>query len=160
LIEGPRDGEVWVVPEDGAFAGRVVAASGLVEDLGGIGQDEEAMRKTFGNPQELKFAVVVTGLKIERSPTAEVWRLRTEIDGDVPDVAGEDADEFSLGMTELIVKSAEDAPRGKRLVVLGEGRGKTERGEGIGIEEFREPAARIAVASWLQDFYIAQGGIT
>lgn len=118
------------------------------------------MRKAFGNPDELEFALVIAGFEIERGPTAEVGRVATEINSDVPDVAGEDADEFSLGMTELVVETAENAAGGKRLVVLSEGRGKSERGEGIGIKDFSEPAARVAVAFRLQDFYIAQGGIT
>jgi hypothetical protein len=75
-------------------------------------------------------------------------------------VAGENADEFALGMTELVVEAAEDAAGGERLIVLSEGRGKTERSKGVGIEDFREPAACIAMALGLQDFYIAQGGIT
>ena len=118
------------------------------------------MREAFGNPEELEFTLVIAGFEIERGPTAEVRRVATEVDSDIPDVAGEDADEFSLGMTELVVETAENAAGGKRLVVLSEGRGKSERGEGVGIENFSEPAARVAVAFRLQDFYIAQGGIT
>ena len=63
-------------------------------------------------------------------------------------------------MAELVVQAAKHASGGKRLIVLCEGRGKTERGKGIGIEDFGEPAAGVAMPRWLQDFYIAQGGIT
>jgi hypothetical protein len=160
LIEGPGDAEFRIVPEDRTFAGRIVAACCFVEDLGGLGENEETMGKAFGNPEELELAVVIAGLEIECGPATEVGRVAAEIDGDVPDVAGEDADEFALWMAELVVEAAEDTARRKRLIVLGEGGGKTERGKGVCIENFGEPTACVAIALGLQDFYIAQGGIT
>jgi hypothetical protein len=63
-------------------------------------------------------------------------------------------------MPELVVETAENAACGKRLIVLREGRRKTERGEGIRIKDFGEPATSIAVARGLQNLYIAQRGIT
>lgn len=118
------------------------------------------MGKAFGNPEELEFAVIVKGLEVKRGPTPEIGRVSTEIDGNVPDVAGEDADELPLRMTELVVETAQNAARGKRLIVLGEGGGKTKRNKGVSVKDFSEPAACVAVALGLQDFYIAQGGVT
>ena len=118
------------------------------------------MGKAFGYPEEFEFACLVTGLQLECCPAPKVRRFTAEIDGDVPDVAGENADEFTLRMTELVMKATEYSSSGERLVVLGEGRGKTERSKRIGIEDFGEPAAWVAIAPGLQDFYIAQGGIT
>ena len=118
------------------------------------------MSKAFGNPEELELAVIVRGFEIECGPASEVGRVTTQIDGNVPDVAGENADELSLWMTELVVKAAEDAARGERLVVLGEARGKTKRIKSIRVEDFSEPAAGVAVARRLQNFYVAQGGVT
>ena len=117
------------------------------------------MRKTFGNPEEFEFAFFVARLEIEGCPATEVRRVAAEIDSDVPDVAGEDADEFALRMTELIVEAAEDSAGGERLIVLREGRRKAERVEGVGIKDLCEPATRITKASGLQNLYIAQGGI-
>jgi len=156
LVKRPTDAEFGIVPDDSAFTWRVEAASGLVEDFGGLGQDEESMRKAFGNPEELDFAVFIAGLEIECGPASKVGRFAAEINGDVPNVAGKDTDEFSLGMTELVVEAAEHAACGKRLVVLSEGRGKTERSKGVRIKEFGEPTAVIAVASGLQNLYIAK----
>ena len=118
------------------------------------------MGKAFGNPEELELAVVVEGLEIEGGPAAEVGRVTTEIDGYIPDVAGEDANEFALRMTQLVVEPAENAACGKRLIVLSEDRRKTEGGEGVRIKKLSEPAALVAVAPGLQDFHIAQGGLT
>ena len=53
-VEGPGDVEGGVVPEDGPFAGGVVEIGGFVEDFGGIGEDEETVRETFGDPEKLK----------------------------------------------------------------------------------------------------------
>jgi hypothetical protein len=118
------------------------------------------MGKPFGNPEEFEFAVAIAGFEIEGSPATEVGRVAAEIDGDVPDVTREDADELSLRMAELIVETAEDATCGKRLVVLGEDRREAECRKSIHIENFGEPTASVAVTRGLQDFYIAQGGIT
>jgi hypothetical protein len=72
-------------------------------------------------------------------------------------VSGEDADKFSLGVTKLVMKAAQDSARGEGLIVLGEGGRKTEGGECIGVEDLCEPSACVAEALWLQDFYVAQG---
>jgi len=129
-FEGPGDVEGGVVPKDAAFSGRVVEIGGFVEDLGGVGEDEKPVREAFGDPEELEVVVRGFGFEVEASPFAEVGRVATEIDGDVPDVAGEDADEFALGAAELIVQAAEDAFGGEGLIVLNELGGKTGRGKG------------------------------
>jgi hypothetical protein len=63
-------------------------------------------------------------------------------------------------MAQLVVETAEDTARRKRLIVLSEDGRETERGKGVRIENFGEPTACVAIAFGLQDFYIAQGGIT
>ena len=160
MIERPGNTEFGIIPEDRTFAGRVVAACGLVEDFGGLGENEEAMSKAFGDPEELEFAVVIAGLEIESGPATEVGRVTAEINGDVPDVTGENADEFALWMAELVVETTENTACGKRLIVLSEDGGKAERGKGVCIENFGEPTACVAVTLGLQDLYIAQGGVT
>lgn len=114
------------------------------------------MRKAFGNPEELDFAFLVAGLEIECGPAAEVGRFAAEINCDVPDVAGKYTDEFSLGMTELVVEAAKHAACGKRLVVLSESRGKTERSKGVRIKDLGEPTTVITVAPGLQYLYISK----
>jgi hypothetical protein len=64
------------------------------------------------------------GFEVESSPFAEVGRVAAEVDGDVPDVAGENTDELALGLAELIVQAAKDALTGEGLVVLDELGGK------------------------------------
>jgi hypothetical protein len=67
---------------------------------------------------------------MESGPFAEVGGVAAEIDGDVPDAAGEDADEFALGLAELVVQATEYAFDGEGLVVLNELRGEAGSGKG------------------------------
>lgn len=87
VIEGPGDGEVGVVPEDGALTGGIVAAGGFVEDFGGLGEHEEAVGEAFGDPEHFELAFGVAWAEVEAGPLAEVRRVAAEVDGDVPDVA-------------------------------------------------------------------------
>jgi hypothetical protein len=102
-FEGPGDVEGGVVPEDGAFAGGVVEVGGLIKNFGGVGEDEEAVGETLRDPQKLEIVVHRLGFQVKAGPLAEVRGVAAEVDRDVPDVAREDADEFALGLAELIV---------------------------------------------------------
>jgi hypothetical protein len=98
----------------------VVEIGGLVEDLGRVGEDEEAVSEAFGDPEELEVIVPRLSFEVEACPFAEVGRVAAEIDGDVPDMPGEDADKFALGLAELVMQAANHTLDGKRLVVLDE----------------------------------------
>jgi hypothetical protein len=76
------------------------------------------MGEALRDPEHLEFACFVMGFEVEACPSAEVRRIATKIDGDVPDVSGEDANEFSLGLSQLIVQPPKDASGRKRLVIL------------------------------------------
>jgi hypothetical protein len=128
-FEGPGDVEGGVVPENGAFAGWMVEVRGFVEDFGGVGEDEEAVGKAFGDPEELEIVVWRLGFQMESGPFSEVRGVAAKIDGDVPDVTGEDANEFALGPGELVMQPAEDAFAGEGLVVLNKLGGKTGGGK-------------------------------
>jgi hypothetical protein len=124
-FERPGDVEGRVVPEDGALSFGKVEIGGLVKDFGGVRENKEAVREAFGDPEELQVVVRGLGFEMESGPLAEVRGVAAEVDRDVPDVAGEDADEFALGLAELIVKAAKDPFDGERLVVLDELCGET-----------------------------------
>jgi hypothetical protein len=98
----------------------VVEIGGLVEDFGRIGEDEEAMGEALGDPEELELVVRRLSFEVEAGPFAEVGRVATEIDGDVPDMPREDADKFALGLAELVVQAAEHPLDGEGLIVLNE----------------------------------------
>jgi hypothetical protein len=128
-VKGPGDVKGGIVPENGTFSGGVVEIGSLVENLGRVGEDEEAVCEAFGDPEELEVIVRRLGFEVEASPFAEVGRVAAEIDGDVPDMPGEDADKFALGLAELVMQTAEHALDGKGLVVLDELFGETSGGK-------------------------------
>lgn len=53
-LQRPGDVEGGVVPKDAALPGWVVEVGRLVEDFGGVGEDEEAVGEAFGDPEELE----------------------------------------------------------------------------------------------------------
>lgn len=124
-LERPGDVESGVVPEDGAFSGGVVKVSGLIEDFGGVGEDKEPVGEAFGDPEELEIVTWRLSFQVKSRPSSEVGRVAAEVDGYVPDMAGEDTDEFALRSAELVVQAAENAFYGEGLVVLNEFGGKT-----------------------------------
>lgn len=87
---------------------------------------------------------------------AEGGGVAAQVDGDVPDVTGEDADEFPLGFFELIMQPTEDAFGGSGLIVLDELSGEAGGGEGIGVEELGKPAAFVAKTFGLAQLDITQ----
>ena len=155
LVQWPGDVEGGVAPEDGALSGGVVEVGGFVEDLCGVGEDEEAVGEALGDPEELEIAGGGEGFEVEAGPAAEVRGVAAEVDGDIPDVSGEDADELSLGLTELVVETAENAFAGKGLIVLQELGGEARGGKGPGVEELGEPAAVVSEALWLQQLNVS-----
>ena len=78
------------------------------------------MGETFRDPQQLKIVLRGLRLKVEAGPFAEIGRVAAEIDSNVPDMPGEDADKFALGLAELVMQTPEHAFDGKGLVVLNE----------------------------------------
>ena len=129
-FERPGNVEGGVIPEDAAFAGRVVEVGGFVEDFGGVREDEEAVGEAFGDPEKLEIFVGGLCLEVETGPFAEVGGVAAQVDGHIPDATGEYADELALGLAQLVVETAEDAFGGEGLVVLDELRGEASGGEG------------------------------
>jgi len=105
--------------------------------------------EAFGNPERVEFAFVGERLEVEASPFAEVGRVAAEVDGYVPDMAGEDAEELSLGLAELVVEAAEDAAGGEGLIVLNEAGGEGGFAERILVENFGKPSPAVAKAPGL-----------
>jgi hypothetical protein len=160
LIERPLNADLGIVPEHTAIAGRIIAASRFVEHLSGFGENEESVGEALWDPEEFELTLGIPRLKIEAGPAPEVGRVAAKIYGDVPDVPGEDPNEFALRVAKLVVKAPKDTADRKRLIVLCEGVRKIERRKGVCVEDFGKPAPGVAMAFWLQDFYIAQRGIT
>jgi hypothetical protein len=108
-FQRPGDVEGRIVPEDGTFASRIIEISGLVKNFGGIREDEEAVGKAFRDPQELELISWRFALQVKSGPLSEVRGVAAQIDGDIPDMAGEYADELALRPGVLVMQPAEDA---------------------------------------------------
>jgi len=93
---------------------------------------------------------------VEAGPLSEVRRVWANIDGYVPDVACEYANEFSLGFSELVVEPPQHAPNRIRLIVLNKLGGKTGRGKGRLVEYLCEPTATISKAAGLNKFDVPE----
>lgn len=66
-IQRPRNIEGGVVPEDRTFPLGVIEIGGFVEDFGSIGEDEESVGESFGNPEGLEFSIFRQGFEVKTS---------------------------------------------------------------------------------------------
>lgn len=143
MFERPVNVERRVLPENGTLAGRIVGIGSFVEDFSGFREDEKAVCKALRDPKEFKFSLIIAGLQVKTGPLAEVRGIAAEVDGNVPDMAGEYADKLALGFTKLIMEAAEDSLHREGLIVLDKRRRETSRGKDGRIKYFGEPTATI-----------------
>ncbi len=87
------------------------------------------MGKTFRNPEQLEVVVGRLLPEVKACPFTEVWRFAAKVDGNVPDMTGEDAHEFALRLLNLVMQAAEHPFDRKGLVVLDKLVGKTNGGK-------------------------------
>jgi len=114
------------------------------------------MGEAFGDPKHLKLSIFRQRTKMKSRPLAEVRRVAPQIDRDVPDVAGEYADELSLRPAKLIVEATQNTACGERLVVLHKTGWETCSGEGLLTENFCKPAPAVAKNSRLEELDVLQ----
>jgi len=74
-------------------------------------------------------------------------------------VSGDDANKLALRLSKLIVEAAQDAARGKGLIILNKLLRQSRSGERPGVEKLREPAALVSVFLRPDQFHIAQRSI-
>src|SRR6202012_3981393 len=88
--------------------------------------------------------VVVVGGEVEGGVLAEAGRGAAEIDGNVEDFTADDAEQFCLGIFDLVMEAPENAPGGAGMVVLDEVRRDAgEPRERAQVEGFHEKTAGI-----------------
>src|SRR5262249_60729755 len=96
---------------------RRVVIGRLVEKVGAVREDEEAVGKSGWNPQ----LPMIVSAQFDADPAAERWRRFSQINRCVKYPSGHDPDEFSLGPLNLVVKAAQHAAPRTRVIVLHEG---------------------------------------
>ena len=129
----------------------IVEIGRFIEDLGRLGEDEEAVGEAFRDPEKLDIVGGRLGLEMKSCPFAKLWRIAAEIDGDVPDMAGKDSNQLSLRLAELVVQASENAFSRKGLVVLYELTGQTGGEKCRLVEYLGEPTATISEALGLNE---------
>ncbi len=131
-----------------------IEIGGLVEHLGGFRQHHETVRKAGRNPQQ----TAIGGAERFPHPLAEGGRLPAQIDRDVEDLAADAANQLSLGLLNLVVKTADYVPPRQRLVVLHEGPGDTKTRQNPFVVAFEKEPTAIFKDSGLKDLHISNPG--
>src|SRR3954463_4923263 len=113
----PLDPDVGIGERDPALGGRVVVVGALVDEIGLVRQDAEAVAEADRDPQLAPVDVV----ELERLPLPERRRAAPQVDRDVEHAPARDPHELALAGVGLEVDAAQRASPRARLVVLDEG---------------------------------------
>ena len=112
--QGPCDADVRVVVGDSPFDVRRVVPSLLVEDIGRLTQNREAMSKT---DRHVKRVHILVG-QIEALPPSVGRRTSAEIDDSVPDVTSPAPHELCAPVSDLKMQTPHDPKARSGVVVL------------------------------------------
>ena len=121
----------------------------------------ERTRKPWAKPSGIQIissgSVGARRLRCTPDVLAELRGLGAEVDGDIPDVAGEDAEELALGLAELVMEAAKDSLARERLVVLDEVVSDPGACEGDTAEDLGEPSTVVAEDARTEKFLHRSG---
>src|SRR5690606_39211728 len=146
-LDGPGDAEVGVVPGETALVVGAVVVRALVEEVGLVGEDAEAVGEAGRDPE---LAVVLVRER-DAVGAAEGGRAAPEVHDDVVDGAAGTLDELALGVAPLEVEAAEGAPPRTRVVVLHERGGDAVRAVALGVVALEEEPARVGEDAGLDE---------
>ena len=129
-LNGPVDGEIGVVPTQGAFHVGSVGCGNFVVEVGDVADHEEAMGAAGRHPE----AVVRFGIEHISIPHTKGRRAFAEIDQHIKNGAGGDPYELALRcVAGLVVQPAEDMLGGAAVIVLDEVEIQPRIGEGLAV---------------------------
>src|SRR5205814_1082183 len=113
--EGPRNGDVGVVPRKASFGRRIVIGVYLVHDFG-IGFERAiAVRK----PGRYVDLLPVVGAENDRYVMPECRRSATDVDRDINNAAARTTDQFRLsGLARLKMHAADRADGARQRVIF------------------------------------------
>ena len=94
--------------------------------------------------------------QMETGPFSKFLGLTPKVYGNVPDMSGDHAHKFPLRFTELVVKSAKDAPARKGLILLNEVRRKSCGRIVARLKCLGEPTALISMLLELNELHITE----
>ena len=154
-VDRPLDSQRGVVPEQASLVFRGVVGGGLVEEFRSFTKHDEAVGKTLRHPELL----LVFCAQMHADPLPEGFRAFSEVDRNIEDFALHDADEFALGVLDLVMQAAQHVLCRLRMVVLDEL--AIQAGgllEGAGVEAFEEEAAVVPKDFRFEDEHVGNGG--
>lgn len=111
------------------------------------------MCKPGGNPKRLSRDVV----ERNSDPTPKRRRSAPYVYGDVKNTATNDAHEFALRLTDLIVKSPQNVSLGPAMIVLNIFDWKPSRCEFVLVERFEKESARVSPDTRGDNVYFVEG---
>ncbi len=129
-----------IVPDHCAFVLGRVKIRRFIEDVSRFRDHAEAVSKAARKPQH---AFVLTG-KFDGFIFPEGRRAAPQVDRNIENLAGDRANEFALGLANLVVQSANDVLFGKRMIVLHERLTNAEARKGALVVAFQKKSAIIA----------------
>ncbi|MCY1411654.1 hypothetical protein D9M71_270440 [compost metagenome] len=115
-FELPVDGQVRVVPANAAFGRWRVVVGGFVQELGKFAEYDKPVGKAFRDPE----LPMIGGGQPHGDPFAEVRRAATDVHGDVQHFTDGDADQFALGIFQLVMQAAQHTLLRTGVIVLNE----------------------------------------
>ena len=105
-----------IVPADAALVLGGVVVGGLVEELGLVGEDQEAVGEALRDPE---LPLVLGGEHLAQ-PAPAGRRAAPQVDGHVEDLAADHPHQLPLRLRQLVVEAAQHAARREAVVVLHE----------------------------------------
>ena len=151
--KGPVDIELRVIPPDRGFRLGVVHVRAFIVEEGGRTQDDEAVGESGGH---VELPLVFSG-EFDANPRSKGGRIETYVDGHVVHAPFQDTHELALRVRVLKVESSENAVLGAGQVVLHKrGLDAREGAEALGVPQFEEKAAVVAVDGRLDEEEIGE----
>ena len=133
---------------------RRIKIRAAVHEIREVAQHQKAVGEPRGNPQHV---MVFIGQRDAR-PSTECRRAAPDIDGDVEHRAGDHADQFSLGVLNLVMQPAQSVFGGAAVVVLHKLRVASGGGKLALLPGLEEKSACIAEDSWTNEYDIRDCG--
>src|SRR3954451_12333488 len=151
----PLDRDVWIVVRDAAFEIVVVVARLLVDDVGHVAHDAEAMRE----PDRAVDDVEILVAELEALPLPVARRALAQVHDDVVDRAARAAHELRGAGADLEMHPANDVRGRARVIVLRHLLGDPEIGVDTAPIALHEEAALVAEHPRLEQYRPVEPGL-
>src|SRR5215813_4415527 len=108
FVDAPGNSKFGIVPCYAALFGRIVEVIAFIEKLGGFRQNKESVGEAW---RDVDHLLVIRGEHCAER-LSEIGRTPPDIDDYVQNMTADNAAQFCLGMTQLIMETAQGSLRG------------------------------------------------